>query len=96
MYKTVTAVLNLPIKQIFWSIFFIIFFFIYRKMSQVLSAKYYQDYKNITKTTKTTKIVCERYQSLSKENKKATIWWQKLQKLLKRWKTKVGSIEKIL
>ena len=45
-------------------------------MSQVLSAKFYQDYKNITKTTKTTKttkIVCERYQSLSKENKKATI-----------------------
>ena len=59
-------------------------------MSQVLSAKHYQDYKKIAKTTKTTKIVCERYQSLSNENKKATIWLQKLQKSLKRWKTKAG------
>ena len=48
-------------------------------MSKNVSAKYYKKNKE-----RLQKKACERYQNLSKEEKKATIWPRILQKSLKR------------
>ena len=56
--------INLFILRIAFINFFIIFFFIYIKVSKNLSAKYYQESKE-----RLQKKARERYQNLSKEEK---------------------------
>ena len=83
--------LNLLINSFFinfFIIFFIIFlyYFLYKyKNVEKLSAKYYQENKEKLQIK-----ACERYQNLSKEEKrkKATIWSWTVQKSTRRWKTK--------
>ena len=72
-----------PVFYIFFCKCFAIFFH-YTKMFKHLSAKYYQENKEIPQ-----KKACERYQNLSieeKQEKKAIIWSWNLQKSLWRWK----------
>ena len=65
--------------------FFYNFFFTHIKMSKDSSVKFYQNNKE-----RLQRKACERYQSLSKEEKekRAAIWLWTIQKSTRRWKTK--------